>query len=253
MFSLMLASIFSHHIQTKLIMDVLISNKELLSKLNQLAMAYIPALEVDHDIVMVSQTYFGLSQPLLNFGEAELNYRTGERFSLLELSQDVVSYSNQQLEIWNSRGIATLDNAIQTLNEFISTSSLTTEPVAASSLDDLRLRTKEYLSQTNLKISDVQKLIDAYDEVAGQAIEGGESGVITFMRDKLIELKTVRLSPSRGTEENIPIWKLIGALILFGFVIYKALRCILRQRCCNTVSGLEGMIAFIAAVAVTLC
>lgn len=92
------------------------------------------------------------------------------------------------------------------------------------------------LAETPLKSSDVLKLINAFDEVISKASKDGELGVVTFMRDKLVELKKVRLSPSRGTEDNIPVWKLIGAIVLFGFPVYKSLRCITSRKCCNTVS-----------------
>ena len=115
------------------------------------------------------------------------------------------------------------------------------------------MRTAELLAASQLTSSDVSKIINAFDDIVKQATISGEFGVVTFMCDKLIELKEVRLSASRGTEENIPIWKIIGILIIFGFPIYKSLRCIRKGKCCNTVSGLEGLIHFIAILAAALC
>lgn len=117
----------------------------------------------------------------------------------------------------------------------------------------MRVRISEILAESPLKVTDVSKLIGAFDKVVARAAIEGELGVITFMRDKLIELKEVRLSSTRGTEDNIPVWKLIAAIVIFGFPVYKSLRCILYKKCCNTVSGLEGAIVFIAALAWSLC
>ncbi|MGC9332123.1 MAG: hypothetical protein ACP5DZ_09660 [Bacteroidales bacterium] len=84
----------------------------------------------------------------------------------------------------------------------------------------MRVRIAEVLAESPLKVSDVSKLIDAFDGVVLQAAKQGELGVITFMRDKLVELKKVRLSATRGIEGNIAGWKLIGAIIIFGFPVY---------------------------------
>lgn len=188
----------------------------------------------------------------MHFGESELNFRTGERFKILKLSRNIVTYSNQQLKQWNSRGIETLDRSIQTIKEFIDSGILDKEPVAEKEFRDFRLRVAELLAASQLKTSDVEKIINAFDDVVQKAAKSGELGVITFMRDKLVELKKIRLSTTRGTEENVPIWKIIGILILFGFPIYKSLRCIRKGKCCNTVSGLEGLIQWIAVLAIYL-
>lgn len=233
--------------------NIFINNKDLINKLNQSAMAYMPALQLDTEINLLSNTYYSTIMSLLHFGEGELNFRKGERFKELKLSPQIVAYSNEQLKEWNERGITALDRSIESIEEFIKSGILGKEPVAEKEFKDMRLRVAEVLAETPLKSSDVSKLISAFDEVVSKAAKNGELGVITFMRDKLVELKKVRLSPSRGTEDNIPVWKLIAAIIAFGFPVYKALRCILYRKCCNTVSGLEALIFFIAVFALTLC
>ena len=171
----------------------------------------------------------------------------------LKLSPQVVNYSKKQLKEWNERGITALEGSIESIEEFIKTGDLSKEPVSEKNFRDMRIRVAEILAESPLKTSDVSKLIGAFDEAVGKAATSGELGVISFMRDQIVKLKEVRLSPSRGTEDNIAIWKLIAAIIIFDFPVYKSLRCILRRRCCRTVSGLEGAIVFIAALAWTLC
>ncbi|HNT70051.1 MAG TPA: hypothetical protein PLK25_04385 [Bacteroidales bacterium] len=234
-------------------MELFINNKELISKLNQIAMAYVPALELDGEINLLSNTYYSTIMSILHFGEGELNFRKGERFNELNLSPQFVRYCNDQLKEWNERGINSLDIAINTIEEFIKSGILSKDPVSEKNFMDMRIRIAEVLAESPLKVTDVSKLMSAFDDVVSQAARQGELGVITFMRDKLVELKKVRLSPTRGTEDNIAVWKLIAALIIFGFPVYKSLRCILKKKCCNTVSGLEGAIVFIAAFAWTLC
>jgi len=176
-----------------------------------------------------------------------------ERYSALNLYPELVTYFNAELSSWNQRGISSITIAISTINDFINSGILSDDPVLAIEFADMRLRISEIFVETTLKASDVSSLMQAFDDVVAKAAINGEVGVITFMRDKLVDLKDVRLSPSRGTEQNIQVWKLIGAIILIGFPVYKALRCILEGKCCNTVSGLEAAIAFIAAVAIILC
>lgn len=234
-------------------MELFINNKDLISKLNQTAMAYMPALELDSEINLLSNTYYSTIMSVLHFGEGELNFRKGERFSELKLSPQFVKYCNDQLKEWNERGINSLDIAINTIEEFIKSGILSKDPVSEKNFRDMRVRISEILAESPLKVTDVSKLIGAFDKVVARAAIEGELGVITFMRDKLIELKEVRLSSTRGTEDNIPVWKLIAAIVIFGFPVYKSLRCILYKKCCNTVSGLEGAIVFIAALAWSLC
>ncbi len=234
-------------------MELFVNNKDLISKLNQTAMAYMPALELDSEINLLSNTYYSTIMSVLHFGEGELNFRKGERFSELKLSPQFVRYCNDQLKEWNERGINSLDIAINTIEEFIKSGILSKDPVSEKNFRDMRVRISEILAESPLKVTDVSKLIGAFDKVVARAATEGELGVITFMRDKLIELKKVRLSSTRGTEDNIPVWKLIAAIVIFGFPVYKSLRCILYKKCCNTVSGLEGAIVFIAALAWSLC
>ncbi len=234
-------------------MNVLASNKEVLNDLNEMAMAYLPAVDLDADLELFSQSYYAFSKALLNFGEAELNFRTGERYNVLSLSSDVVNYSNQQLQQWNERGTVILNRAIDAINEFIDTQSLESTGVPAARFADMQVRTKLFLAQTHLKPSDVVKVSNALNQMVDKAVAGGELAVVTFMRDKMIELRDIRRTPSRGTEENIPIWKLIGIIILFGLPVFKVLRCLIRNRCCRTVDDVEALVAFIAAVAVLLC
>jgi hypothetical protein len=217
-------------------------------------MAYAPSLELDVEINQVSNTFYSSVMSLLHFGESELNHRKGERYNLLSLNPELVTYYNKETKQWNKRGIDSLDVAIKTINDFITTGDLSNRPVELKVFDDMKLRISEVLVETHLKPSDVFQLVKAFELVISAAAENGELGVITLIKDKLVELRDVRLSPTRGTEINsIPVWKLIGAIVIFGFPVFKSLRCLLRNRCCNTVSGLEGAIVFIAALAWTLC
>ena len=104
-------------------MNVFINNKELINNLYQDAMAYIPALELDAEINLLSNTYYSTIMSLLHFGEGELNFRTGERFKTLKLSPQIITYSNKQLKEWNDRGIVTIDRSIKTIKEFIESGS----------------------------------------------------------------------------------------------------------------------------------
>ena len=234
--------------------NILINNKDLISELNQSAMAYAPSLELDGEINQFSNTFYTTVMSILHFGESELNFRKGERYNLLNLHPELVSYYNNEMRQWNRRGISSLDVTIQTITEFIRTGDLSDRPVELNVFDDMKLRISEILVETHLNPSDVLQLVKAFEQVINAASINGELGVLTLIKDKLVELKDVRLSSTRGTETNsLPVWKLIGAIVIFGFPVFKSLRCILRGKCCNTVSGLEGAIVFIAALAWKLC
>lgn len=233
-------------------MTIFQDHKQVINDVNEKLMAGLPPLMLDTEIVLVSQTYAATIQAILNFGEAELNFRKGERFETLGLSENVVAYSREQLTELNARGIAMLDKAIEAFDEFINSNEFSNEPVSGGAFDVEKLKVKEILAQSHLKVSDVVKLNNALNEVLGVIANGGELGVINFIKAKLSEFKDVRLSPSRGTEENIPVWKIIAALILLGIMSYKVLRCIRRNRCCRA-NMTENVIIGILAVALSLC
>ncbi len=228
------------------------NNKQVIKNVDDKVMACLPSLMLDTEIELVSQTYYAATKAILHFGEAELNFRTGERFSALGLSGNIVKYSNEQLTEWNDRGVKMLDRAIAAFDEFINTHEFSSKPISRGDFNDEQLRIKEALAQSHLKVSDVVKLNNAFEEMVVQAAESGELGVINYMRGKLDALKKVRLSPSRGTEENIPIWKLISAALLFGFLGYKFIRCKVRKRCCRT-NFTENLIIGILTIALSLC
>ena len=104
--------------------NIFINNKDLISSLNQSAMAYAPALELDVEINQVSNTFYSSVMSLLHFGESELNHRKGERYNLLDLNPELVKYFNKETKQWNKRGIDSLDVAIKTINNFITTGDL---------------------------------------------------------------------------------------------------------------------------------
>ena len=73
---------------------IFINNKDLINRLNQSAMAYIPALELDSEINLLSNVYYSTIMSILHFGEAELNFRRGERFKELKRAQTKSSQAN---------------------------------------------------------------------------------------------------------------------------------------------------------------
>ena len=238
--------------QIKNVMTIFQNHKQVINDVNEKLMASLPSLMLDTEIILVSRTYSATIQAILDFGEAELNFRKGERFRTLGLSENIVAYSNEQLTELNARGISMLDKGIAVFDEFINSNEFSNEPVPADAFDREKLKVKEILAQSHLKVSDVVKLNNALSEVIDVIARDGELGVINFIRAKLVELKNVRLSPSRGTEENIPVWKIIAALILFGIMSWKVLRCIRKNRCC-TANMTENVIIGILAVAISLC
>lgn len=134
--------------------NIFINNKDLISQLNQCAMTYAPSLELDGEINLLSNSYYSTIMSILHFGESELNYRKGERYNSLNLYPNLVSYYNNQMLQWNSRGISSIDIAIQTINEFITTGDLSDTPVSQSNFDDMKLRISEILVETHLKAAD---------------------------------------------------------------------------------------------------
>jgi len=56
---------------------IFLNNKDVISSLNRQAMAYIPSLELDTEINLLSNVYYSTVMSILHFGEGELNFRKG--------------------------------------------------------------------------------------------------------------------------------------------------------------------------------
>ena len=127
-------------------MTIFQDHKQVINDVNEKLMAGLPPLMLDTEIVLVSQTYAATIQAILNFGEAELNFRKGERFETLGLSENVVAYSREQLTELNTRGIVMLDKAIEAFDEFINSNEFSNEPVLGGAFDVEKLKVKEILA-----------------------------------------------------------------------------------------------------------
>ena len=131
--------------------EIFFNNKDLISRLNKTAMAYMPALELDNEINLLSNVYYSSVMSILHFGQAELNFRKGEKYKALKLSSQVVSYSNAQLKEWNERGVSSIEISIATIEKFIKTGILSNKPVSKKEFEDFRLRVAQLLAESTLK------------------------------------------------------------------------------------------------------
>lgn len=176
-------------------MKIFKSHKQTIEEVSEKLNACLGSFLLDEEILLVSQTFTAVSTAILNFGEAELNFRKGERFQALNLSQEIINYSNANLEIFNSRGIVFLDRAISTFQDFLYSNEFSSDGVPIDSVQTEIDKVKECLSESHLKVSDVTKLYNATMEVIEIATQNGEQGVVNFILEKLNELKEVRLTP----------------------------------------------------------
>jgi hypothetical protein len=112
----------------------------------------------------------------------------------------------------------------------------------------------EFVSNLEIKSSDAKKLMDALDEIIVAVNNNGEQGFLNFLTSKTADLEQLRQSPTRGTEDNIPVWKLVAIAVFLGLGIYGIIRCIVRGRNCGQVfskAELTGLT--LAAIIASFC
>ncbi len=191
------------------------------------------------------------------FIDSELNFRQGDRCSVLNLQPDLMNYSNNIGTEYNQTGIDVLTDALTSFNNFKNTQTDT--PVTDSEfqivLDEYRDNLKQELLKLEIKGSDVQEYGEQIDLVLDTLLPGNNGmDLLNYTSSKIQELIDIRNSPTRGAETNIAIWKLLAAAVIIGvgsWVIYKCYWS--SRRCSKKQKSKYNTILFIAMVTFGAC
>jgi hypothetical protein len=198
----------------------------------------------------------GLGSTTMLFGLCELNdKRVVRRMTAMQkdvLSTGFIESKNNYQELGLISLQEIIDRSKLLEKELSDQSGTVSEAHIKSKLQEARLRFNLYLSDSELKGSDIKKLNLVFDEVEF-AFNKSEKAVGELVNQKLIELQKLRKSPDRGNVENIPIWKLVSIAVYVGVGLTYVIRCILLDRCSRGEKAFFYLTALILGISLKFC
>lgn len=174
------------------------------------------------------------STSISSFILSELNFRQGERSQVANIYPDRTNYYFNIGNKFNQRGINGLFDSANFMNLFKNSESF--PPTTADfdlTLDEFRQDLLDLFIDVEWKASDITKIQNVINEVFSNISQQPSENLLTYIESKITELANVRQSPTRGTEENLPIWKVLAAAVLIGFAAWAVYACYYRSRGCT--------------------
>jgi hypothetical protein len=123
---------------------------------------------------------------------------------------------------YHTRGLEELANAKPGLTQFLKEVSSVDEQAVAKTWKGIEPGLKaswlEALGDLDMKPSDAKKLNKVMNECCAAA-ETGLKGLGGYIGKQFEELERLRKTPTRGTEDNWPYWKLVAVAIWLGMTV----------------------------------
>lgn len=199
-----------------------------------------------------TQAYESFISSLNNFGTCELYAREAGRLGNLNIDPLRKQFCEEQIVKYNQMGLSDINKAINYLSGFINAYNPSTEFVQSDEFDNSKISLMDVVSNMEMKPSDATKILNQYNAAFNACQSEGEAGILNFMLAKFTELRDVRNTDSRGTEENIPIWKVIAIAALIGYTIFVVIRCLVRGRNCGQVVNRAERAGYTIAILVAI-
>jgi hypothetical protein len=175
-----------------------------------------------------------VSSSISNFMLSELNYRQGERSDAAGLYSDRVTYYPEIGERFNDLGVDGLDQSLPLLDDFINSDTFSsTNAEFNATLDDFKRELLDLLLDVEWKPADITSVIAVIDEVFDNIKEQPAANLLNYISSKISDLKDAKISVTRGSEENIPIWKIAELAVLFGMASWAVYACYCKSKGCS--------------------
>lgn len=198
----------------------------------------------------VQQFGQGLLESVLNFGECELLVELGDKEQSLEKLEGASARRKTDAQEINEHGQERLRAARKALKEG------TGKGVKVDEADKRALRAagqrfRRSLVKSPLKAKDARQIADLWDEASAIDSLDELSGYLARQAEALEQR---RGSASRGTEQNIPIWKIAAAAAIVGIAVWGVICCNNRSCWCpDWMMALANIALAIAATAIWFC
>lgn len=210
----------------------------------------------DPDLPSLLPILHGLGSTTLLFGLCELNAKRVVRRSAAKQRAVLTASYADSVGTYNSAGLKSLSDlevrAKKLQAELMKQKGKVSTSHIKKSIKEIRNDVGLYMADSNLKESDITKIMKVMDEVEA-AFVAGEKEVGDFIVKKLSDLNSLRNSPDRGNRENIPLWKIVIIAVYLTVGVMYAIRCILQDACSRSTKAAFYMAALVLGISLKFC
>ncbi len=209
----------------------------------------------NHENDLLLETFNGLQDAVILFGKCEMAIQRSQR---LDDTEEAAGLMKRGMS-YNRRGMASLEAAIESIQGFQEDTGGYDEVELSTRDEDIAYLREEatyQLAQLYTKPRDVERLTETFQNALNAVVEDGIEGLGAFTEENMQRLLELRGSESRGTEENIPVWKIVAVAAFFGITLWTLMKCKWRwygRRCTWKEDLIYALIAKAAALGYKLC
>lgn len=164
-----------------------------------------------------------LTAATMSFGRCELHMRVAERNGAIDTRSGQVPGSTKRAMDHQAKGLQALEGVEKWLGQLTNEAKQLDGQDAGKSWGQFETEMKsswqEAIADLDMKPSDARKLQKVMEECC-QAGSKGMTGMAEHIGRQFQELKRLRKTPSRGTEDNWPWWKIVAAAVWVGMTVY---------------------------------
>lgn len=216
----------------------------------------LSVLGTDPDLPSLRPILDGLGSTTLLFGLCELNAKRVARRSAAKQRNVLMASYTDSIGSYNAAGLKSLSDLAARAKKLQTELSQQSVRINAAhvkkSIKDVRHDMELYLADSNLKESDITKILKALDEVEAAFITGSKQ-VGELISKKISELDVLRNSPDRGNRENIPLWKLVLIALYLTVGLIYAIRCIVQDVCSKNTKAAFYLAALVLGISLKFC
>ena len=163
-----------------------------------------------------------LTRATVQFGRCELHMHAADRNAALNINAALISSGIKRAMSYHARGLEYLAGAKPALTRLAEEASSIAEEEVRKIWSGIEGEIKESwlsaLGDLDMKPSDAQKLLGVMDECSAAAATGFK-GLVGHIDQQFQKLEQLRKTPTRGTENNWPVWKLAAVAVWLGMTV----------------------------------
>ena len=195
-----------------------------------------------------------MTQAINSFGRSELYARRAENRDDLDIQPRRAESYAASRDDHNGKGLRSLGDARRSLGRFREDlAGYPQEGLRDDQLDSFRRDLREGLANSDLKPSDIRRIDQIADECFDVVRRQGAAGLPDYFEQGVNRLEEVRRRPDRGAVENIPIWKVLALVAMFGIGIWAFFKCNWWGGCTEVQEAGFGTAIAIASVVALYC
>jgi hypothetical protein len=194
-------------------------------------------LEKAAGIPSAVQLFDSVTKALSEFGNCELRMRHAERNTSLGINPGLAKSLDEIGKKHQATGLMHLQNARATVKTLKGELQKMTFPPqqdagkVAEGVNNIRAQLLQHITELEVKPSDALKIRDAMDRALEPAKQLSADALPNFFEKAIDELRGLRERPDRGTNENIPWWKIAGIVLIAGAFASIVIACIAFPPC----------------------